>query len=75
MRIYSMHITSYRTLDTAILCYVKLAMYGLNIPYHYFKNNSMQPYFLHRISPTTFLQLKIQLEMARFESRTFQVPV
>ena len=30
---------------------------------------------LHRISPTTFLQLKIQLETVRFEPRTFQVPV
>ena len=30
---------------------------------------------LLRISPATFLQLKIQLEMARFEPRTFQVPV
>ena len=30
---------------------------------------------LHRISPTTFLQLKIHLEMARFEPRTFRVPV
>ena len=30
---------------------------------------------LHRISPATFLQLKIQLEMARFEPQTFRVPV
>ena len=30
---------------------------------------------LLRISPATFLQLKIQLETARFEPRTFQVPV
>ena len=29
---------------------------------------------LLRISPATFLQLKIQLEMARFEPGTFQVP-
>ena len=30
---------------------------------------------LFRISPATLLQLKIQLETARFEPRTFQVPV
>ena len=30
---------------------------------------------LHRISPATFLQLKIQLETVRFELRTFRVPV
>ena len=30
---------------------------------------------LLRISPATFLQLKIQLETARFEPPTFQVPV
>ena len=30
---------------------------------------------LQRISPVTFLQLKIQLERDRFEPQTFQVPV
>ena len=30
---------------------------------------------LHRITPSTFLQLKIHLQTARFEPRTFQVPV
>ena len=30
---------------------------------------------LHRISPPTFLHLKIQLETTRFEPRTFGVPV
>ena len=29
-----------------ILCYVKPAMYGLNIPYHKFKFDSTQPYFM-----------------------------
>ena len=28
------------------LCYVKPAVYGLNIPYHYFKFDSRQPYFM-----------------------------
>ena len=30
---------------------------------------------LHRITPATFLQFKIHLETARFEPRTFRVPV
>ena len=30
---------------------------------------------LQRISPATFLQMKIQLETARFEPQTYQVPV
>ena len=30
---------------------------------------------LQRISPATFLQLKIQLQTAKFEPRTFRVPV
>ena len=30
---------------------------------------------IHRISPVTFLKLKIQLETARFEPRTYQVSV
>ena len=32
--------------EETFLCYVKPAVYGLNIPYHYFKFDSRQPYFM-----------------------------
>ena len=56
---------------------------GKGVKKHLYKyhKNQIQCYtavfhgVLLRISPPTFLQLKIQLETARFEPRTFRVPV
>ena len=79
--IHSMNITSYITLDTIILVLLCLCQAG-NVWIEYtislFQIQFYAAIFygvLLRIFPATFLQLKIQLEMARFETRTFQEPV
>ena len=71
----NMSITLHTEGDIFVLCQAGNVWIEYTIPVQIRSYTAVFYGVLHRISPTTFHLLKIQLETARFETRTFRVPV